>query len=150
MPTRIPKLILVVEDSVDDYEVVERSFTKINIANRPTRVKGGDEALNYLFRKGDYVGGAQRPSLILLDLNISGTNGHEVLKVIKSDEDLKVIPVFVLTTSDFKGDIEKVYQGGANSYMQKPSSVEALVEAVKRMRDLVFEVSLLPEEFDVA
>ena len=115
-------LILVVEDSDTDYEATLRAFRNSNLANPVQRCEDGEDALDYLFQKNQYSDTSKfpRPYLILLDLNLPGTDGREVLEEIKRDTELKTIPVIVLTTSSDEKDIENCYQAGANSYIQKP------------------------------
>ena len=99
-----------------------RAFKKAGLANPVFACVNGDDALDFLYRRGPYAGpgNAPRPSLILLDLNMPGTDGREVLSDIKNNESLKTIPVIVLTTSSDARDIESCYQSGANSYVTKP------------------------------
>lgn len=113
--------ILIVEDSPADYDVTYRALRKAGLANPIHRCETGDEALDFLFRQGVYAeeGKALRPGIILLDLNLPGTDGSEVLAKIKQTEDLRSILVIILTTSIDERDIERCYQAGANSYVQK-------------------------------
>ena len=83
--------------------------------------------------------------MILLDLNLPGTDGRDVLAEIKRDEHLKLIPVVVLTTSSDERDIEKCYQAGANSYMKKPVDLGGFVSAIQRLKDYWFEIVILPK-----
>src|SRR4051812_17902812 len=114
--------ILLVEDSDEDYAITKRSFAKAGLINPLFRVADGEAALDFLYRRGEYSEGADapRPGVILLDLNLPGTDGREVLKVIKQDEFLRKIPVIVLTTSSAENDIQMCYDCGANSYIVKP------------------------------
>ena len=127
MSTRTEQSILLVEDSPEDYEVTVRAFRKANLVNPVFRCQDGEEALDYLYQRGRYADPEQapRPGLILLDLNLPGTDGREVLAQVKSDAQLRTIPVIVLTTSADERDIEGCYRAGANSYIQKPVSLEA-------------------------
>jgi len=139
--------ILLVEDSPEDYEATVRAFKKASVANCLYRCKDGDEALDYLFRRGRYADpeAAPRPGVILLDLNMPGTDGREVLAEIKQDPTLKRIPVIVLTTSVDERDIEACYQSGANSYVQKPVDLVGFIEAIHRLKDFWFEIVVLPK-----
>ena len=82
--------------------------------------------------------------MILLDLNLPGTDGREVLEDIKGDAELQSIPVVVLTTSSDERDIEACYQAGANSYVQKPVNLDGFIEAIRRLKDYWLEIAILP------
>jgi len=139
--------ILLVEDSEDDYEATIRAFKKANLYNPVVWCRSGQDALDFLRCKGKYATGkSERPGVILLDLNMPGLNGRATLQVIKEDEDLKCIPVIILTTSADERDIGACYQMGANTYVQKPVSFEGLIEAIKRLKEYWFEIALLPKE----
>lgn len=140
-------LVLIVEDSDEDYETVTRAFKKAGMGNPVARCCDGDEALDYLRHRGRFADGkaAPVPGMILLDLNLPGTDGYEVLEEIKRDQDMKTIPVIVLTSSSDPRDIERCYASGANSYMRKPVSFEGFVEAVQRLREFWFEIAILPK-----
>lgn len=146
MSTRTEQSILLVEDSPEDYEVTLRAFRKANLVNPLFRCQDGDEALDYLYQRGRYADPerAPRPGLILLDLNLPGTDGRQVLAQIKSDAELRTIPVIVLTTSADERDIESCYRAGANSYIQKPVSLEAFLRAVQLLKSYWLEVAILP------
>jgi two-component system, response regulator len=138
--------ILLVEDSPEDSEATFRAFKKIGLANPVYHCEDGDETLDFLFQRGKYAepGHSPRPCVILLDLNLPGTDGREVLAEIKQDEGLRTIPVLVLTTSTDKRDIENCYQMGANSYIKKPVDLDGFVRAIQRMNDYWFGVVVLP------
>lgn len=127
-------LILIVEDSDDDYLATMRAFKKAHLANPVKRCINGDHALDFLFRSGEFAD-EPRPSLILLDLNLPGTDGREVLHTIKSDPVLKRIPVIVLTISNAREDIERCYREGANTYIQEPVDFPKFLEAIARLED---------------
>jgi len=114
------------------------------------RCEDGDDALDYLHRRGEYTDpdAAPRPGVILLDLNMPGTDGRDVLLEIKSEMTLKSIPVIVLTTSTDERDIQDCYQAGANSYIQKPVDLAGFVESIQRLKDYWFEIVILPREPD--
>jgi CheY-like chemotaxis protein len=139
--------ILVVEDSPEDFEATTRVLRKSGLANPIYRCCDGDEALDFLFQRGAYGGPHRpsRPSVILLDLNLPGTDGREVLAEIKNDAHLKLIPVVVLTTSSDERDIAMCYQAGANSYMKKPVDLGGFVSAIQRLKDYWFEIVILPK-----
>src|SRR3712207_4925518 len=112
MSARTEHTILLVEDSPEDYEVTVRAFRKANLANPVQRCCDGEEALDYLYRRGRYADAARapRPGLVLLDLNLPGTDGRQVLAQVKADPQLRSIPVVVLTTSADERDIEGCYR----------------------------------------
>jgi two-component system, response regulator len=144
MPDRIGQPILLVEDSPEDYESMLRAFRKAGLGNPIVRCGTGDEALDFLHRRGTFVD-APRPGIVLLDLNLPGTDGREVLLEIKRTEELRQIPVVVLTTSDDSRDVTECYRAGANSYVQKPVDVDGFLSAMQRLRDYWFEVVVLPK-----
>jgi two-component system, response regulator len=136
--------ILLVEDSPEDYEAMLRAFRKAGLANPIVRCSTGDEALDFLHRRGTFVD-APAPGIILLDLNLPGTDGREVLQEIKRTEELRQIPVVVLTTSNDSRDVTECYRAGANSYIQKPVDVDGFLRAMQSLRDYWFEVVILPK-----
>ena len=142
--------ILIVEDNDDDFFATMRAFKKADLANPVRRCTNGDQALDYLFRRGEFSdnGKAPRPGIVLLDLNLPGTDGRQVLRVVKADPSLKKIPVIVLTTSRARQDIEKCYADGANSYIQKPVNLEGFVQAIARLKEYWLEVAILPKEHE--
>jgi len=135
--------ILLVEDSPEDFETTQRAFRRSGLKNPILRCADGDEALDFLFHRGSHAD-APRPGVILLDLNLPGTDGREVLSEIKANDDLKQIPVIVLTTSADERDVQACYQAGASSYIQKPVDVEGFMRAIERLNDYWFEVVILP------
>lgn len=142
--TKIPSILLV-EDNRDDYEATVRSLKKSHFMNPVSWCKDGQEALDYFFGEGQYKDiGPQIPDLVLLDLNMPGVDGRKVLTALKSNENLKHIPVVVLTTSSDVKDVDDCYDLGASTYIQKPVSFQALTEAIKTMKDYWFGVALLP------
>lgn len=124
--------ILLVEDNRDDELLTLRAFQKNRIANPIAVVRDGQEALDYLFATGSYAERDQDdlPVIILLDLNLPKVNGLEVLREIRSDERIRVIPVIILTTSVEDEDVIESYARGANSYIRKPVDFTEFVEAV--------------------
>lgn len=110
----------------------------------------GDEALDYLYHRGKFEDPARspRPGIILLDLNLPGTDGRQVLDIIKQDEFLKDIPVIVLTTSNDPRDIDSCYKSGANSYVQKPVGLDNFMESIQRLHDYWFEIVVYPKNTD--
>ena len=138
--------ILLVEDSPEDTEAMRRAFKKSGLANALNYCSDGDDALDYLFQRGPYAApdAAPRPGVILLDLNMPGTDGREVLAEIKKDEQLRKIPVIVLTTSSDERDIDKCYQAGANSYIRKPVDLDGFMRAIQMLKNYWFEIVILP------
>jgi len=143
--------ILIVEDSDDDYLATVRAFKKANLLNPVRRCTNGDQAIDYLLQRGEFSGPGQapRPNIILLDLNLPGTDGKEVLRMIKADPNLQKIPVIVLTTSSAEQDIEQCYAAGANSYVQKPVDLVGFIQSVARLTDYWFNVSILPKNISL-
>jgi CheY-like chemotaxis protein len=139
--------ILLVEDTPEDAEATLRAFKKAGMANPIYHCKDGDEALDYLRHQGKYTDPekAPRPGMILLDLNMPGTDGREVLSEIKADEKLRQIPVIVLTTSSDERDIQCCYRDGANSYIQKPVDMKGFLESIQRLVDYWYHLVLLPK-----
>jgi CheY-like chemotaxis protein len=117
-----PVVILVVEDDPAHIEIIRRNFEASRLANRLISVEDGQAALDYLHRKGQYDDEAKfpMPNLILLDLRLPKIDGLEVLKRIKSDQKLSIIPVVILTTSSAEADMVKAYELKVNSYLVKP------------------------------
>jgi CheY-like chemotaxis protein len=140
-------MILVVEDSDDDFHATTRAFKKSGLLNPVQRCTNGDQALDYLYRRGEFKEPATspQPGMILLDLNLPGTDGREVLHIIKNDPLLHKIPVIVLTTSNAEQDIQRCYDYGANSYVHKPVDMNGFVMAMTRLKEYWFEVAILPK-----
>jgi CheY-like chemotaxis protein len=132
-----PVLVMLVEDNVDHAELVIRTLEEHRIANRVRHFLDGQSALDYLFQRGKFAGQTNnaRPHVILLDLRLPRVDGIDVLKAIKEDDDLKAIPVVVLTTSEAEKDVARAYYNHANSYLVKPVGFE---EFKKLMDDLGF------------
>ena len=148
MATDSGKTILIVEDSDDDFFATQRAFKKSGLTNPIRRCTNGDQSLDYLYRRGEFADAAQapRPGIVLLDLNLPGTDGREVLRIIKSDPKLRKIPVIVLTTSDAEQDIARCYEDGANSYVKKPVDLQGFFLAISRLREYWLDVAILPME----
>lgn len=126
------KPVLVVEDSTEDFTALGRAFRKHALQNPVFRCEDGDQALEYLQGYGSRPNWPSAlPAIILLDLNMPGTDGRTVLDTLKHDPRLNQIPVIVFTTSSNAKDIEECYRLGANSYMTKPVDYPALEEKVR-------------------
>jgi len=125
--------ILLVEDNPADAELTMRSLRKGNLANHITWVKDGAEALEFVFRTGAYAGRPdQNPRLILLDLKLPKVDGIEVLRRIKADENTRLIPVVMVTSSQEGRDLTESYKLGVNSYVVKPVEFEQFSETVAK------------------
>jgi chemotaxis family two-component system response regulator Rcp1 len=138
-----PIEILLVEDSPSDALLTKKAFEGARLINRLHVVEDGIEALKFLRKELPYAD-ALRPDLILLDLNLPKKDGREVLAEIKEDEDLKVIPVVVLTTSRAEEDIMKSYKLHANCYITKPVNFDSFTEAITTLEKFWFAVVTLP------
>jgi CheY-like chemotaxis protein len=126
--------ILLIEDNPADVLLTKESFTKSKTANELGVVTNGAAALRFLRREGPYAS-ATRPDLILLDLNLPTVDGREVLAEIKTDPDLKSIPVVVLTTSADERDIKRAYELNANCCVTKPMSLHEFCSAVRAIEE---------------
>lgn len=135
--------ILLIEDSPTDVEITRRAISGSTLPVRLHVCRDGEEALDFLYRRGAFAD-ADRPLLILLDLNLPKLNGHEVLAVIKEDEDLKTIPVVVISTSDSDEDIDKTYRLGVNSYFCKPTEFRAYRSLLRDVERYWTELAKLP------
>ncbi|HEX7812812.1 MAG TPA: response regulator [Burkholderiales bacterium] len=124
--------ILLAEDNARDAEMTMRALRRINLGNKVHWVKDGEEALDFLLRKGDYQDRdpSQLPKLILLDIKMPKVDGIEVLRQVKADETLQLIPVVVMTSSNEERDVVDSYRLGVNSYIVKPVHFAAFVETV--------------------
>lgn len=128
--TNVPETILMVEDDSNDVLLVRRAFRKAGINTKINIVSDGEEAINYLTRKGKYKENGDRypmPTLILLDLKLPRVNGLEVLEWLRQQPELKRLLVVVLTSSQENPDLNKAYDLGVNSYLVKPVSFDSLV-----------------------
>jgi two-component system response regulator len=136
------KFILLVEDSEDDYEAIVRAFKRVDMHNPVFWCQTGRDAMDYLTGKGAYAETpAENPGLILLDLNLPGLDGRKTLQMIKANDNLKHIPVAILTTSMDERDIASCYEMGANSYVQKPVSFDDLTAAIRHLKNFWVEAS---------
>jgi CheY-like chemotaxis protein len=138
--------LLIVEDSDEDFEAFLRGWHQSGIDNPVYRCENGDEALDFLFHHGKYVDKRlyPRPGLVILDLNLPGTDGREVLLEIKRDANLKSIPVIIFTTSANPKDLTICYQNGANSYIVKPININALLTTIQTVGQYWFKMNCLP------
>lgn len=135
--------ILMVEDSPTDVFITREAIKTSKLANELHVVDDGVEAMAFLRRQGQY-NSAPRPDLVLLDLNLPRKSGREVLEEIKSDEQLKIIPVVILTSSKTEEDVLRAYGLHANAYITKPVDFTSFVELVKTINHFWFTVVTLP------
>ncbi|HEY4786562.1 MAG TPA: response regulator [Bacteroidales bacterium] len=135
--------ILIVEDNQGDARLIKEVLNDNKIYCRLHLVKDGVEAMNFLYRKNGYSE-SPRPDLIFLDLNLPKKDGREVLAEIKSDDNLKQIPVVVMTTSQAEEDIFKSYSLHANCYVTKPLDLDQFVKVVKSIEEFWFSLVKLP------
>ena len=141
-----PVKILLVEDNVQDIEITQRAFAKGRVRNELTVVRDGEEAIDYLYHRGKYQDPATspRPGMILLDLNLPKVGGLEVLQQIKRDDQLKQIPVIVLTVSQREEDIVRSYDLGVNTYIQKPVEFDNFMRVVNAVHEYWILIATLP------
>lgn len=137
--------ILLVEDNPGDVRLTKEGLKDGKINNNLHVVKDGVEALSFLHKKNGYAH-APRPDLILLDLNLPKKNGREVLAEIKNDDNLKRIPVVILTTSDAEEDIAKTYDLHANCYITKPVDLNQFISVINNIEEFWFSVVRLPDK----
>lgn len=142
--------LLIVEDSNEDFEALQRFLRRSSLAIPIRRCTNGDEALELLYQMDHQENRSNTPlpGLIVLDLNLPGTDGREVLRRIKQDKNLKTIPIVVFTTSNNPQDIEDCYQYGVNSYIIKPINFAQLKQDIQTLVDYWFQVTTLPNYVD--
>jgi CheY-like chemotaxis protein len=126
--------ILLVEDELPDVELTLRTLEQNSFAHKVTVVNDGEEALDYLYRRGKFKRRAvENPLFVLLDNKMPKVTGLEVLKIMKADENLKLIPVVALTSSRETPDLKEFYKYGVNAYVMKPVDYSEFIEAVKQI-----------------
>lgn len=125
--------ILLVEDNPTDAELAMRSLKKHNLTNHLVWVKDGEEALNFLFCKGEYADNIRTPKVVMLDLRLPKVDGLEVLRQIRENEKTKELPVVILTSSREDRDIVESYKLGVNSFVSKPVEFEEFVRTVSEL-----------------
>ncbi|OMI86098.1 response regulator [Streptomyces sp. BBFR25] len=135
--------VLLVEDDPGDELMTREAFEDNKIGNTLHVVRDGEEALDFLYRRGPHAD-APRPDLILLDLNLPKYDGRQVLEKIKNEEELAHIPVVVLTTSAAEEDILRSYKLHANAYVTKPVDLDQFIAAVRQIDDFFVQVVRLP------
>ena len=138
-----PYQILLVEDSLPDAHLAQRAFRESSFESVVVHAQDGEQALAMLQNEGDYAD-QTRPDLVLLDLNLPGINGRQVLNRIRSDENLKSIPVVILSTSSHEDDVAESYRLGGNSYVVKPVELSDFFNVIERTQHYWFRVCTLP------
>lgn len=129
------KTILLVEDNPQDEMLTLRSLRKANLANRVDVVRDGQQALDYLFRQGEFAGreGPELPTVVILDIGLPRLNGLEVLERLRADARTALLPVVILTSSDDQRDRLRGYENGCNSFVCKPVDFSDFAETVARL-----------------
>lgn len=140
----VPLTILLVEDDPADQKLIKASLKDQKIANDLCIVSSGEEGIDFLCHRGDYNNGHIIPDLILLDLNMPGMGGKEFLKRIKADENLKQIPVVILTTSDSERDIIESYKLQASGYVHKPVTLDEFKQVMEKIEEYWFMLCKRP------
>jgi CheY-like chemotaxis protein len=145
-PQPKPVTILMADDSSDDRFLAREALRESLVVNDLREVEDGEELMDYLCRRGEYSDPASspRPGLILLDLNMPRKSGREALEEIKEDENLRRIPIVVLTTSEDEADIIASYDLGVSSFITKPVTFERLVEIMKAFGKYWIEIVSIP------
>ena len=138
-----PALILIVEDNPGDVRLIQEAFRETQRVHRAVVARDGVEALDYLFRRGEFSS-AERPDLILLDLNLPKKGGREVLAEVKSDASLLDIPVVVFSSSSASPDVSGAYKLHANCYVTKPADLEELFSAIGWIAKFSLGTAVLP------
>jgi CheY-like chemotaxis protein len=138
-----PIEVLLVEDNPGDVRLTQEALKEGRIINHLNVVRDGVEATDYLWRRGKFLD-APRPDLILLDLNLPRKNGSEVLQEIKSDPNLRRIPVMILTTSKAEQDLQQAYDLHANCYIAKPVDLDQFLNVVRSIEHFWFKIVTLP------
>ena len=128
------KRIVLAEDNPNDVELTLAALSEINLANEVVLVRDGAEALDYLFRRNQYASRAPgNPAVLLLDLKMPKVDGLDVLRALKADDNLKTIPVVMLTSSREEQDLVSSYKLGVNAYVVKPVDFRAFIDAVRQL-----------------
>ena len=144
----INKSILLVEDNSQDEKLILRALRKVNLANQVDVVRDGQQALDYLFREGEFAGreGDDYPTIVLLDIGLPRVSGLEVLERLRTDKRTRLQPVVILTSSDEERDRLKSYENGANSFVRKPLDFAEFAETVARLGIYWLAVNKPPQE----
>ena len=145
-------IVLLAEDDLGDQELTRRALQDDVLRTTLYVVSDGEEAMDFLLRRGDYANpaAAPRPDLLLLDLNMPKLDGRQVLQQIRKNEGLRGLPVVVLTTSKQEGDILSSYELGCNSFITKPVGIEAFMRTVRELGSYWFELVTLPSQREMS
>jgi hypothetical protein len=145
----INKSILMVEDNPQDEKLMLRALGKVNLANQVNVVRDGQQALDYLFREGEFAGreGLDFPAIVLLDIGLPRVSGLEVLKRLRNDSRTRLQPVVIMTSSDEERDRLASYEDGANSFVRKPLDFTEFAETVARLGIYWLAVNKPPQEW---
>lgn len=144
----INKSILLVEDNPQDEKLILRALRKVNLANQVDVVRDGQQALDYLFREGEFAAseGDDSPTIVLLDIGLPRVSGLEVLKRLRNDPRTRLQPVVILTSSDEERDRMASYEDGVNSFVCKPLDFTEFAETVARLGIYWLAVNRPPQE----
>ena len=137
--------ILLVDDNIGDVVLMKEALKGAEFPNRVSVVRDGCEALEFLRRTGKFAN-ASRPDLILLDINMPRKNGCEVLEEVRSDEELRLIPIVILTSSEAEDDIRRSYELGANCFVTKPADLDEMVRVVQAINHFWITITKLPRQ----
>lgn len=137
--------ILIIEDNPGDIRLMKEGFDASSLNPTVHAVTNGDDALDFLFQRGDYID-APRPDLVILDLNLPRTNGDDVLAELKHDSDHRRIPVIVFTSSQAKDDVITSYNHHANACLTKPDHATEFLDTIGRIVELWFGLVRLPTD----
>lgn len=135
--------VLLVEDNSADARLIKEACGSFAVRNEVDMVENGIEAMEYLYKTGKYKN-SKTPNLIILDLNLPKKSGREVLKEVKQDDKLKIIPIIILTTSQDEDDVCNSYKYHANAYITKPADFEEFDELICSFEEFWFNKAILP------
>ena len=136
--------VLIVDDNPADLTLAQEALARCKRQNKISSVTDGEQAVAFLFRRGAYIN-QLRPNLVILDLNLPKKDGRAVLEELKSDPDLRKIPVVIFSTSQASSDIVRSYQLGANCYVSKPVDLKAYFAALQSIEEFWFGLARLPQ-----
>ena len=139
--------ILLIEDNPGDIRLTRIAFEEARVRNDLHVVQNGGDALDYLRQRGEYSE-VPRPDIVLLDLNLPGMSGFDILETVKKDVDLKAIPVIVLTSSDAEEDIVKSYEEHANAFLKKPVDADEFIDLARSLGEFWIQMVELPSVDD--
>lgn len=138
--------ILLVDDNIGDVVLTKEALKGAEFPNRVSVVRDGCEAIEYLRRTGKFAN-ATRPDFVLLDINMPRKNGCEVLEEVRKDEDLRLLPIVILTSSEAEDDIRRAYELGANCFVTKPADIDEMVKVVQAINHFWITIAKLPRRF---